>query len=292
LLLLGLVWFFCINRHWAEFKAMGGANTAANVSTASNSNASAKLAAPSLAVSFENGKYKLTGTVADEATKQKLIARAEEVYGKGNIIDEIKVGGVSSAGWLDSVLALLPFTKNGVTNGGLAVEGNSITLKGQVPDEATKTKVYKDAVAAVPASTTVNNLLTVAGQKALTDEQAKTQAKLNESIAGKIVEFESGKDVLTDRGKAVLDELVPVFKGSTDNLEVGGHTDSDGNDAANLSLSQRRAETVKKYLVDKGLDAARFTTKGYGETKPIADNNTADGKQRNRRIEFQVKGGV
>lgn len=294
LLLLGIVWFFCISSHLAEFKAAyGGSTTAANTTAnvKSNANTNAQLAAPSLKVAFENGKYKITGTVADEAAKQKILARAKEVYGDGNYIDELKVGGVSSASWLDSALALFKFTKDGVTAGGLTAEGNSISLIGEVPSEDAKAKAYKDAVAAVPATTTVNNLLTVKGQPALTADQAKTQAKLNEAIAGKIVEFESGKDVLTDKGKAVLDELAPIFKETKDSMEVGGHTDSDGNDAANMGLSQRRAETVKKYLADKGLEAARFTTKGYGETKPIADNKTPEGKQRNRRIEFQVKGG-
>lgn len=292
-LLLLLWWFYCINYHGHEFAGMFAGNTAANTNSnvKSNTNTNAQLAAPSLKVAFENGKYKITGTVADEAAKQKILARAKEVYGDGNYIDELKVGGVSSAPWLDSALALFKFTKDGVTGGGLTAEGNSISLIGEVPSEDAKSKAYKDAVASVPATTTVNNLLTVKGQPALTEDQAKTQAKLNEAIAGKIVEFESGKDVLTDKGKAVLDELAPIFKGTTDKMEVGGHTDSDGNDASNMNLSQRRAETVKKYLADKGLDAARFTTKGYGETKPIADNKTPEGKQRNRRIEFQVMGG-
>ena len=133
--------------------------------------------------------------------------------------------------------------------------------------------------------------MTIAGQKSLSDEQTKVQVQVNEALKGKIVEFETGRDQLTDKGKAVLDEIAPILKDTTDNLEIGGFTDNAGKPASNLSLSQRRAETVKKYLVGKGLDANRFTTKGYGQEKPIAENATEEGKQRNRRIEFQVTGG-
>ena len=69
-------------------------------------------------------------------------------------------------------------------------------------------------------------------------------------------------------------------------LEVGGHTDSDGDAARNQSLSQVRAEAVRKVLVDQGIDGARLTAKGYGSTKPIAKNDSPEGKANNRRVEF------
>jgi OmpA-OmpF porin, OOP family len=292
-LALLLLFILCPWMHWKEIAGLSGSNSnvAANTNTKVNSNTNATLAAPSLKIMSENGKYRLTGTVPDQNTKDKLIARAKEVYSEGNYIDELKVGGVSNPSWMSSVFALLPFTKNGVTNGGLSAEGNSVSLIGQVPTQADKDKIYADAVKTLPPNTTVNNLLTIAGQKTLSDDQTKVQVKLNEAIAGKTVEFATGSDQLTDKGKAVLDELAPILKDSTDNLEVGGHTDNAGNAAKNLDLSKRRAETVKKYLAGKGLDVNRFTTKGYGQEKPIADNATDEGKQRNRRIEFQVLGG-
>jgi outer membrane protein OmpA-like peptidoglycan-associated protein len=69
-------------------------------------------------------------------------------------------------------------------------------------------------------------------------------------------------------------------------FEIGGHTDSDGDDAYNLKLSQQRADAVKTQLVAQGIDATRFTTKGYGSTKPMADNATPEGKANDRRVEF------
>jgi OOP family OmpA-OmpF porin len=71
-------------------------------------------------------------------------------------------------------------------------------------------------------------------------------------------------------------------------VEIGGHTDSVGDDNFNLKLSQSRADAVRLYLVKRGIDFARLTTKGYGETVPIADNRTADGRAQNRRVEFVI----
>ncbi len=292
LLALALLCFLCIRTHLPEMMAMQGLNTAnTSVSTNANTNANVKLAAPSLKAAFENGKYRLTGTLPDESTKQQVLAKAREIYGEGNFIDELKVGGVSAPSWLSSVLSLFPFTKNSVTNGGLSAEGNSISLIGQVPNQAAKDKTYADAVKAVPSNVTINNLLTISGQTALSEQQAIVQVKLNEAIAGKVVEFETGSDQLTDKGKAVLDALAPILKDSTENLEIAGNTDNQGNAKKNSDLSKRRAETVKKYLIGKDLNGDRFSTKGYGQEKPIADNNTEDGRQRNRRIDFQVLGG-
>jgi OmpA-OmpF porin, OOP family len=294
LAMLGLLLLFilCPWKHVAQILAMRGAtNKTVAANTNSNVNANKPLGSPMFKSMFDNGKYRLTGTLPDEATKQKFLAEAEKVYGKDGFIDELKVGGVSNPTWIQSALALMPFTKTGVTNGGLTAEGNSISLIGQVPTDADRTKIYADAVKACPPNTTINNLLTVGGQKAMTDEQAKVQAKLNESLAGKIIEFETGSDKLTPKGQAILDEITPVIKSSTDNLEVGGHTDNAGKPASNQSLSERRAKTVLTYLVGKGIEAGRLTSKGFGQDKPIAENTTPEGKQRNRRIEFQVTTG-
>ena len=80
----------------------------------------------------------------------------------------------------------------------------------------------------------------------------------------------------------------PSIKYEGANLLIGGHTDSDGEDAYNMTLSQKRTESVKKYLIGKGIMDARLTATGYGETVPIADNKTASGKAKNRRVELKT----
>ena len=73
-------------------------------------------------------------------------------------------------------------------------------------------------------------------------------------------------------------------------IRVEGHTDSQGDDAYNLELSQRRAQAVVDYLVGKGVDRARLQAKGFGEARPLADNRTRDGRAENRRVVFTIIG--
>jgi len=103
--------------------------------------------------------------------------------------------------------------------------------------------------------------------------------------------FDFDKAVLKTEGKNKLDDLAGKVKAI--NLEVViaiGHTDSIGSDAYNQKLSVRRAESVKAYLVSKGVEPNRIYTEGKGEKQPVASNKTKDGRQKNRRVEIEVIG--
>jgi outer membrane protein OmpA-like peptidoglycan-associated protein len=106
------------------------------------------------------------------------------------------------------------------------------------------------------------------------------------------IEFEFGKAVLKASSYPILDEVVALMK-SRASLRIGvyGHTDSHGALALNLRLSRERAAACMKYIVDKGIAASRLESDGFGPNKPIADNDTAEGRSRNRRVEFKVLGG-
>ena len=111
------------------------------------------------------------------------------------------------------------------------------------------------------------------------------------SIDGKIIargiNFESGKSTLKPESLGALNNIVQMMNAHPElKFEVSGHTDSDGNDASNLNLSTERAIVVKNKLISLGISGERLTTKGYGETKPISDNTTSEGKANNRRVEF------
>src|SRR3982751_740459 len=103
--------------------------------------------------------------------------------------------------------------------------------------------------------------------------------------------FDFDKSVLKPEGRAKLDDLVSKMSGI--NLEViiaVGHTDSVGTDSYNQRLSIRRSEAVKSYLVSKGVERNRVYTEGKGEKQPVADNKTAEGRAKNRRVEIEVVG--
>ncbi|RMG83732.1 MAG: OmpA family protein [Bacteroidetes bacterium] len=103
------------------------------------------------------------------------------------------------------------------------------------------------------------------------------------------VYFDSGKSTLRPESYKALNNLAEVMLHKKSmKIEIAGHTDSDGDDEANMKLSQARAEAVKSYLIKKGIEAERIVAKGYGETQPVASNDTEEGKQKNRRTEVRI----
>lgn len=104
------------------------------------------------------------------------------------------------------------------------------------------------------------------------------------------IQFETGKSVIKKSSYGILNQVVDVMiQNPNYNLIISGHTDNVGNPQMNMKLSDDRANSVMKYLLDKGIAANRMTAKGYGDTEPIADNATASGREQNRRVQFEVE---
>ena len=118
------------------------------------------------------------------------------------------------------------------------------------------------------------------------------QQLLADLLAKAKIRFESGRATIDPDSTALLDRLVETaMRCPTVNIEIAGHTDADGEVAANQSLSERRAQAVTDFLVKAGLPANRFTPIGYGSTQPLGSNDTDEGKAHNRRIDFVVRKG-
>jgi len=119
-------------------------------------------------------------------------------------------------------------------------------------------------------------------------EMTKEDVKKITQIASKIF-FETNSDKLKVASLVQLDELAEILKRyEAAKLVIEGHTDSQGEDAYNMTLSQKRTESVKTYLMGKGIMESRLTATGFGETNPIADNKTSIGKAKNRRVELKT----
>ena len=104
------------------------------------------------------------------------------------------------------------------------------------------------------------------------------------------IEFETGKDVIKTSSNSILNEIANVMVENPDYiLLINGHTDNVGVPESNLILSEKRANAVKYYLLNKGIPSGRMIAQGFGDSKPIADNATEAGRQANRRVEFVVK---
>ena len=102
--------------------------------------------------------------------------------------------------------------------------------------------------------------------------------------------FDLNKYEILPSSESELDLLLGLLQANPKlQIEIAGHTDNTGNKAANQTLSENRAKAVSTWLISKGISAGRLSVKGYGDEKPIASNNSEEGKQRNRRTEFIVK---
>ena len=109
------------------------------------------------------------------------------------------------------------------------------------------------------------------------------------NYAAQNIYFATGKATLLSKSFKGLNEVAKVLKDDAElKLAIDGHTDNVGTDNLNQKLSENRAAAVKAYLVKQGIDADRLVSAGYGETQPVADNKTAAGRQKNRRVELKL----
>ncbi|MEZ4472626.1 MAG: OmpA family protein [bacterium] len=122
------------------------------------------------------------------------------------------------------------------------------------------------------------------------DQGGKVKLTCEEISIGEQVFFDTNKATIRKVSFELLDQVASVLKNAkfVTKVRVEGHTDDRGKDDKNKKLSQDRAESVRKYLIDKGISADRLEAVGYGEERPIASNKTAAGRQQNRRVAFTV----
>ncbi|MEM5405437.1 OmpA family protein [Paraburkholderia unamae] len=233
------------------------------------------------AVDTAPGQVVAGGKVPDEATHAAVLARLRETYGAANVVDQIEVGDVATPpNWSDNVQKLLNVQLKQIHKGQLKIDGTQIDMRGEVGNEATRQQIASDMATALNPTYTIRNGLRVS---------ASEQGLLDQTLANRTIEFETGSATLTPQGRAILDQMAAVLvKMNTRTVAIIGHTDNSGNRTSNIALSQARADAVKGYLVGKGISPQQMTATGVGPDQPIASNDTSDGRARNRRIEFRA----
>ena len=234
----------------------------------------------------------LSGSLPDQATKTNLINSAEKVFGLSNVVDQLEIKpNLGDAVWLEQARAVFPLLKSTIKDGTFVFNDKTIEVRGEVSGEEAKTKILRSLDNIAGTQLTVNDQLQTPNSRGGKARKAgPQQVKLNELLLGKIVEFDSGSSRIRNDSHKLLDSIIDVL-GSNSNtqIEISGHTDNTGKEEKNLRLSQRRADAVKKYLVDKGLNVKRVAAVGMGSSQPIADENSLEGQRKNRRIEFIVQ---
>lgn len=214
-----------------------------------------ELDATDVTITLGEAAVSLDGTVPDQDTSGSIEAAAVAQYG-------------------DVVV------NNLVIDDGYSNEGGTIRVVGEVGTQA-GVDAATGAFEGLVDGADVDNKLTVSADALVAD--------LNDLFQLDQVQFDVNSATIRAESTATLDSAAELLLANTDaGVTIEGHTDSDGDAALNSALSQDRAQAVLDYLVDAGVDASRLTAAGFGESEPIAENDTPQGRQENRRIEFKL----
>src|SRR5574343_1281599 len=204
-------------------------------------------AQPHAKAAEEPGKVIASGTVPDEAARSAILARLREVYGAQNVVDRLEVGGVvPPPNWSENMAKLLTPNLTQVHKGQLQVNGTRIAIQGSVGNEAARQQVVSTIATSLNPTYSIDNGLVAAGGEA--------QSLLDKTLSNRVVEFESGSATLTPLGRTILDEMTAAIKQiGNPKIQLIGHTDNRGHREANVMISLARADTVRRYLVEKGI---------------------------------------
>jgi outer membrane protein OmpA-like peptidoglycan-associated protein/uncharacterized protein YidB (DUF937 family)/cytoskeletal protein RodZ len=253
-----------------------------------------------LALSNDNGGVQASGSVRDDDAKSSIVNALNAVFGADKVKSAISIDpSATAASWLGNLRAGLEALKG--ANVDAIFEGNKVNVGGGAMDDAARGKIIAALSSALGVGVTVG---------ALTDKTAAAVAVANGRATTELASLGSGfgvKDLLFALNDSVFsfasdsaevpEAMAPFLKTAAADLkqlkaghvlEIAGYTDNTGDAALNLALSQRRAEAVREALIKYGVGPDMLVAKGYGEADPVASNDTAEGRLKNRRIEYHV----
>ncbi|MBT8436374.1 MAG: OmpA family protein [Gammaproteobacteria bacterium] len=256
-----------------------------------------------LSIKQRNGRISLGGRLESQASIDAVVNAANETYGNDNVINELIVSGeVKTANWLDATTGFLPRLV-ATKSAHLKVSDRESLLTAEVESHGQRLELvngarellgsYLDVKVAVvePGSAAESQLVNFPEDP----EFRACQSKLDSEMKDKRILFASNTAELEADSHSLLNQIIIVLEEEcndvvTENgLTIAGHTDSVGDDQYNLTLSQKRADAVRAYFVKADVDLGSITSVGYGESKPVASNDTDQGRTQNRRIEFKLE---
>lgn len=252
-----------------------------------------------IATGENNELYACNMNVGDETLQTNVMNALTSAFGDeaNKCRADVDDGFATDMPAAAQLATILPIVKN-VPNASMIIKGDRIVVN--APDAAALDKLVADLQAAAPAMTVeaegpldlqgeIDSSLAAADAALMNLGTNPDPSDVARALSIQVINFELDKAVIPDVNKAFLDRAAKIMAEVPDmNLVIVGHTDMQGTSEYNMALSRERAESVKEYLVSQGIDESKLSTRGMGETEPVADNSTEQGRFRNRRIEFVV----
>jgi OOP family OmpA-OmpF porin len=230
----------------------------------------------------------LSGYLPDNTVHAALLAAITGKFLNEKVVDNLKASVGAPSGFVNAATAALGALSR-LSTGSLTISDREIKLVGDAFYDVAAAQIRGKLASEVPQGWRVNADISTKPPASPVDSTV-CQQLFSELLALGKIRFESGKATIEQDSLGLLDRLVETaLRCPSANLEIAGHTDADGDDHVNMALSERRAQAVADYLVKAGLPADRVHPVGYGETQPVASNDTDAGKAQNRRIEFMVR---
>jgi outer membrane protein OmpA-like peptidoglycan-associated protein len=234
-----------------------------------------------------NGMITLEGDAPDDPSRLQLIETAQRIWAGESIADHMKIVGASPEPWLSVTRVALEQLAR-LRRGDVEISAKDLMIEGAAETDKVAGDIRSVLSTDLPPGYKAHDAITVMSPEEKAADGCQTL--MRETSAKGIINFARAKADLTPDSTQTLKDLAevanecPAFK-----IEIEGHTDAEGTDERNQRLSDRRAHAVADFLARNGVDPKRLSTIGYGATRPIADNSTAAGRAKNRRIEFNVK---
>ncbi len=230
----------------------------------------------------------LDGYVPDEQTATGIVDLARSLFSRSTTItSNLKTGEGAPDGFAQATSAAVRILSR-LGEGRVDISGPQFKVGGDALTGVTANEIRAQVNSSLPAGFTGTAEVAVraAGEPV---DPAACQSLIDNLVADNTIQFESAKADIKADSFGLLDFIAfQMQRCPAQVVEIGGHTDSDGADDANLALSQSRADAVRDYLARAGVLFSRLQTKGFGESQPVAGNDTDDGKAKNRRIEFKI----
>ena len=238
------------------------------------------------------GLLQLRGRVNDARLREAVESFARARFSTAEVRGTMRTAEDLPMGWSGRVFSGLEALSN-LTNGALVVQPENITVRGDTDNPDARAEIARILGDQLGASANITINVTYheveEPEETLPTPEECVDA-INAILAARKITFAPGSADIDSAARVSIDRIAEVMEDCTAvPMEIGGHTDSQGREAMNLGLSQRRAEAVLEALMARRVLTANLTARGYGEEQPIADNGSEEGREENRRIEFTLR---